>query len=124
METSIMTIFLLLFIHYIADFICQPHEIASTKSHNIEAMLIHIIIYSLITFMFLMFTIPGDIFSFVSVINYTCILGLFHGLTDIVTSKFSKYLWNKGKVGDFFNLIGFDQLIHQTTILMLYYYVL
>jgi hypothetical protein len=47
-----------------------------------------------------------------------------HGVTDYFTSKWTSRLWEEKKVHDFFVVIGLDQLIHATTLLITFNYLI
>lgn len=110
--------FLLLFIHFVADFIMQSDWMAQNKSKKFYPLFIHVAIYSYIFFigsiiigsLFLqdsyLQTLPVKSLIFAG-ITFIC-----HFLTDFVTSRINSYLWSKKEVHWFFVSIGFDQLLH------------
>jgi len=49
---------------------------------------------------------------------------LTHWLSDLFTSRWTSKLWEKKDVHNFFVVIGFDQLIHATTLLITYNYLI
>lgn len=97
----------LLFLHWMADFVCQPDVIAQNKSKDNLALAFHCAIYSSI---FILGT-----FNFV----FAMLLGLLHFPVDYVTSRINSKLYAEGKIHNFFVSIGFDQWIHFVTILLL-----
>jgi hypothetical protein len=128
-----MVLILLFFIHFVADFVGQSQEIATRKSHSINAMLYHIMTYSFITFGLIQFIYIIDLItnntmyvftSFIIILKYTCIIGLLHGLTDIFTSKIAKHFYNQNNLHAFFVTIGFDQFIHYTSIILTLIYMI
>lgn len=103
---ELATITLLLFMHFVADFILQSNWMAQNKSKNNWALFTHVFIYSL----------P---FILISPL-YAAINGLLHLLVDYNTSHLSSKLWANGKVHWFFVVIGFDQLLHALCLLWTY----
>lgn len=93
-----MTILLLIWVHFMADFVFQSHVMSMNKSKNLKWLSLHVLVYSLC---FVWCGVP-----------FTIIVGVTHLIVDGVTSRGTKYLWQKGEVHWFFVLIGFDQAIH------------
>jgi hypothetical protein len=104
---DIYYILYLLFIHWIADFVCQPDVIAQNKSKDNLALFFHCVIYWAI-FWF-------GTFNFI----YAFLLALIHFPIDYITSRLNSKLYAEGKIHEFFISIGFDQWIHFATILLL-----
>jgi len=105
---SIKTIIILIWIHWMADFSFQLPILATNKWENLWALITHTFIYSLPFFFF------GFWFA---VLN-----GISHGCVDFVTSKITHALYEKKRYYRFFVIIGLDQAIHLSIILMLYKY--
>lgn len=97
-------IILALLIHWIADFICQTDYMARNKSTSVKALSLHILVYTLI-----MSTLG---------IKFAIINGMIHFVVDFITSRITKKLWAKQDVHNFFVVIGLDQFIHATTLIM------
>lgn len=97
-----------IWVHFIADFVCQSDWMAINKSKNsllgLAAMSTHIGIYTLI--MMLVFGV-----------QFAILQGVLHLATDMVTSRVTSYLWVKGYRHWFFVMIGLDQAIHLTCLL-------
>jgi hypothetical protein len=96
----------LLVVHYIADFLLQTDWQAQNKSKNWQALIHHVCTYAPC---FLWWGVP-----FVAVTLVT------HFITDAITSRITSRLWAKKQVHWFFAVIGFDQLIHFTTLALTY----
>lgn len=120
----------LLIVHFIADFLLQSDWMALNKSKNREALAAHCFVYALC-----FVPLWGLTFAF-----YTFV---FHYWTDRYTSKCTSKLWfidlypgdglapgellatvNMTKRHWFFVAIGFDQLIHFTTLALTYRFIL
>lgn len=98
----------LIWIHFVADFMFQTDKIAIAKSSSNRALALHVGIYTLPFFYF------GWLFALVN-----CVL---HFATDWCTSRATTYLWKKGDRHNFFVVIGLDQAIHMTCLLVTYWF--
>jgi len=96
---------ILLFIHFIGDFVLQSDWMAVSKSSSWKALSVHILVYTI-------FLVP--FFG----IKFAVVNGVLHFITDAVTSRLTTYLWKKEKRHWFFVVIGFDQFIHTACLLM------
>ncbi len=116
-----MYLIIIQFIHFIADFLCQTREMANNKSKSIKWLSLHVFVYSLVTtFCWLIFTINLE--TLISIFFVTFIT---HWCTDFYTSKLTTYFYIKNNLFAFFSVIGFDQFIHTTTLILTYnYYIL
>lgn len=119
----------LLFIHWVADFVCQTDWMAQNKSKEWKPLLTHTLLYSFVTMalLFIWFHIQYGLFN-----NYLGLLFLcfkfsiitlwFHTVTDYFTSRLNSKLWNEKKVHWFFVSVGFDQFLHYLQLLLTYKY--
>lgn len=123
---NLLTIFIVLFAHYISDFWLQSKNMAEKKSTNIYWLLTHCIVYGIGLFLILFF---GNTLSFINVNGYIELIVfsvlnvIIHFFVDYVTSRITSKLYNKKKYRMFFNVIGFDQLIHTMTLLISFNYI-
>ena len=104
---ALSTIVVLLVLHWVADFVLQSDRVAQNKSKSNLVLLEHITIYSLPFILFF-----GPVFAIVNAI--------IHGLVDYYTSRLTSKLWADGQVHNFFVVIGFDQLLHISTLVITY----
>lgn len=136
---SILHIILILFIHFIADFLCQSRTMATKKSTSVYWLSAHVGVYTLVTFMgWVLFLSIDDGYDndfgdfllrvFVTIYNYGFQLLLFtyvsHWVTDFITSKITTHYYKQEKWFEFFTVIGIDQFIHATTLLLTYGYLI
>lgn len=115
---SELIILTLLFIHWIADFLLQNSNMATKKSKNIYWLATHVAVYS-ITFFFLLIWF----YDFKSVAGFTGFMFITHYITDFYSSRATNKLYQKKKfygLYSFFNVIGFDQFLHQAQIILGY----
>lgn len=107
---------ILMFGHWLADFVCQTDYMALNKSRCNKALTWHVFIYSLVTTVFygiVTLNVAQTAFAF-------AILFGTHWVTDYVTSRASATLWKENKRKWFFTMIGFDQFLHLMIIWSLY----
>jgi hypothetical protein len=109
MTIQVSLLLMLLVMHWIADFVLQSHKMASNKSKSNYWLGLHCLVYGIL---------------FMIVINplFGIITGLAHFVTDYFTSRLTSHLWEKKEVHNFFVVIGFDQLIHVTTLVFTFIY--
>ena len=96
----------IIWLHFLADFIFQTDKMAINKSTSTLWLAIHVAIYTL---PFFWFGWPFALFN-----------GGCHFVTDWFTSRGTSYLWKKEERHWFFALIGLDQAIHMTTLMVSY----
>lgn len=110
---------LIIAVHWIADFLLQNKWMAENKSSSWEALLTHTGVYTLvITALWLLL---GLILPTGHVIILLAITFIVHTAIDFVTSRAGLRVWNSGKTRTFFNIIGFDQLLHYFQLYTTYY---
>lgn len=91
-------------IHYIADFWIQTEHQAISKSESLLPLAKHCISYSL---PFLLF---GPLFALFT--------GVLHFITDLWTSKATSYYFSHNQTRKGFQVVGFDQLIHNICLIV------
>lgn len=106
MTISLSVLLTLVWMHFIADFIFQTDKIAINKSKDSTILLFHVLIYSI---PFLWF---GWIFALTN--------AFLHFIVDYFTSRLTSYLYKQNKRHWFFVVIGLDQAIHMTCLLVTY----
>lgn len=125
----ILNIIYILVTHFVSDFIMQTNEMAKGKSTSIKWLTLHIISYfkGFIWSAVLYFIISSFIFQTVIsawlLIGYCLLNAGLHWVTDYFTSKQTAKLWAQQKVHEFFVMIGLDQLIHATCLILTYYFI-
>lgn len=122
---------ILLFIHWVADFVLQTDKQEKNKSKNNKALISHTLNYSLVWLLLGIFwSISSNIFTNFKylfppggVLLFTGITFILHTITDYFTSRINARLWKEGKVHLFFVSIGFDQFLHFVQLFLTYRYI-
>lgn len=97
---------LLVWVHFIADFVMQSDKVAKGKSGSNKLLLLHVMIYSA-------FLVPfGLAFAAVNM--------ALHFATDYVSSRATSKLWQAGERHWFFVVIGADQAVHMSCLFLTY----
>lgn len=98
-------------VHYIADFLCQTSWMARRKATCTWALTVHVGVYTTVL-------LCGSLIVFEPwfAIVFAGINGVVHGWVDAITSKVTAWAHARGHERTFFNVIGFDQLLHQATL--------
>jgi len=96
----------LVWLHFVADFLLQTDKVAINKSKRNDILALHVSLY-ILPFIWL-----GWQFVIVNQIA--------HFATDWVTSRTASWCYRNDKRHWFFVTIGFDQAIHLTTLFATY----
>lgn len=120
MLIPISTVIVLLFAHFVADFIAQDDYTAINKSKNHFVCMLHSFEY---TFNIIVGAIALWIVGLTNLTDNNFLLiflttFISHWIIDSITSRINSYLWKNEKRHWFFVCIGFDQFLH-VSILML-----
>jgi hypothetical protein len=117
-------ILLILFIHWVADFLFQSEEMAKNKSKSNKWLAIHVLVYSLV------WLIIGTVVSFFTsefcvcdVAKFYAITFVCHFITDYGTSRWTSKLYEDSKFygfPSFFSVIGLDQWLHYAQLIITY----
>ena len=99
-----LNILVLIWLHFIGDFILQTDSMAINKSKSNKYLSLHCAIYSM----------PFLYFGW----KFALVNGLAHFVTDWFTSRITSKLYNEGKRHWFFVVIGLDQSIHMSTLVL------
>lgn len=111
--TQLWQFLALLAVHWIADFVLQTHWQATNKSKNNRALAQHVCVYTSALAAYVSFAFAS---AGMGILIFVAVNGVLHFATDWCTSRMSSRLYAKQDWHNFFVVIGFDQLIHQTTL--------
>ena len=103
-------IIILVWLHYVADFLFQSRKVGESKSGSNKVLLYHVTLYSIPFFWF------GWQFA---VLNAALHFGV-----DWCTSRVTKWAWMNNSMSVFWNTIGLDQAVHMTTLLLTYWWLI
>jgi hypothetical protein len=112
---NLQIIFLFLIVHWIADFVLQTPWQSTNKSTHMGALLSHTAIYSLCWLVISLVFLPAG-----NALLFTGITFLAHTITDYFTSRWTGKLYLKKDYHNFFVVIGFDQILHYTQLILTY----
>lgn len=121
----LVTIIIILFAHFLADFLFQNSWMAKNKSSNNFPLSAHILVYSGILLIpsFFIFDNPVNAWYF------TIINAFLHYCVDYWTSKLSSYCYKNNYMGtnylpniSFWTVIGFDQFLHSSMLISTLFY--
>lgn len=103
---------ILLAAHWFTDFVLQTRWQALNKSKNNIALMQHIATYTGV------FAVASAALFGINtlLVVFVIINGALHFVIDYFTSRISSKLYIKQDWHNFFVVIGFDQLLHQTTL--------
>jgi hypothetical protein len=118
METE-YAIILILFAHFVSDFVFQTDKQAINKSTSNLWLTYHVLAYT--TGIFLTISILSK--SIEIGLLYALLNGCIHWGQDYVTSRINSKLWRENKRHWFFVGIGADQFIHATILILTYSFI-
>jgi hypothetical protein len=98
----------IIWLHFTADFILQSEFMAKGKSKSNKILLYHVSIYSI------PFILIGPL--------YAAVNGALHFVVDYITARMTTKYWEQKRISLFFNVIGFDQVLHFTILMVTYNY--
>lgn len=110
----------ILFIHFIADFICQSDKMALNESFNIWYLLYHVSAYIIIIGIILMpfYIQKPDI----EIGKFFTLNFLTHWIIDFIILRIKAKHWEQRKRHWFFVMIGFEQVLHISILLISWSY--
>jgi predicted membrane protein len=133
---SLIEIFIIIFVHWVADFVCQDEKWALGKSKNWNDLLSHTLTYSLIwalpvCILFGIGNRGGTVEWYViNSLLFVLITFIFHTITDYFTSRIVSKKFAKGEYGSpipnlgGFTVIGGDQVLHYVQLFLTYWIIL
>jgi len=111
-------IILLIFVHWIGDFLFQTYNMAMNKSKNNYMLFNHVLAYTSVWIVIGMF-----FFTLAQVLTFAIITFVFHFAMDYCTSRWTSELHKNGKFYGFpafFSVIGLDQSFHYAQLILTY----
>ena len=114
---DITTVMLILFTHWIADFVCQTDEMAVNKSTSNFWLSLHVFVYTAWLIPLAWYIFDGDVERTLMWVGGNMSL---HYTVDFFTSRINAWFWRNNRRHDFFVMVGLDQLIHYSCLIGLY----
>lgn len=115
----------LLLIHWIADFVLQSGYVSENKGRHFMYLCIHILQYgSILAAMSLILLLTNPTIGLINLMLWVSYNTLLHLIIDFVTSKLTTHYRKYQKTHAFFVILGFDQFLHQVSILIIANYLL
>lgn len=116
---GIIALFIILFLHWVGDFVLQTEWMATNKSKNNKALASHVFSYCSV---FMIACLAYSVFSGQErdYGSFLAITFAAHFGIDYVTSRINKRLWEKKDVHNFFVSVGFDQFLHIIQLVLTY----
>jgi hypothetical protein len=116
---NIITVLIILFIHWVADFLCQTDWQAKNKSTNNNALFMHVASYTAVWIFPMMYFLGIYLGFWFIIITFAA-----HFVTDYFTSRLNAKLYKEGKIYWFFVSVEFDQFLHYVQLLLTFYFLL
>ena len=118
---NIWIVLVIIFFHWIADFVFQSDKEAQGKSKNWKDLLSHTIMYSLLWGIPIIIGKMCGLFG-AQMLLFIPITFCIHTATDFYTSRVNRQLWEQKDTHGFFVSIGFDQFLHYVQLLLTFYF--
>ena len=106
MTIQIELLLLLLWTHFVADFVAQTDSMAKNKSKSWPHLAWHVVVYSTF-FLVLLFDFSPAVVSQYILVNFWL-----HFITDAISSRISSRMHEEKRIHAFFVVVGFDQFVH------------
>ena len=116
---------ILMFAHWVGDFVLQTNSMAINKSKSNWALIKHTIVYSLVMGLATQILIEFNLFGaqyWWAAIMFGLVQFISHTVIDYITSRVSTYYWVNEKRYEFFTNIGLDQYMHFLVLITSLYY--
>ncbi len=109
----------LFFAHWIGDFVLQSDWMARNKSKNWTALTLHVLTYAGVLSLFaaVIAPMPPSRF-FAATAQFVGLNFALHFVTDAITSRITAKLYAANQIHCFFVVVGFDQWIHATCLIL------
>lgn len=116
-------IIVILFVHFLADFIAQTRWQATNKSKHWGALSAHVATYWICLHLFAVLAANVSACWYATFV-WALVNAPLHFVTDAITSRQTSCEWNDGKPTKWFWVwIGFDQWIHAATLIVTWQFI-
>jgi hypothetical protein len=119
-------ILFILIVHWFADFALQTHHMSTRKSSSNYYLSMHVGVYTFTTIVMWALVFPFTSIHVSSLGIWLSFAAIFitHWITDYFTSRLTSKLYKEQRYHDFFVVIGFDQVLHYSQLLITFNYLL
>lgn len=120
---TLTVVMVLLFIHWVSDFLTQTDWQANNKSKSWKALLTHTGIYTITMGIGINICEASDLFNpkyWYSILIFIGVMFISHTIIDYKSSRVTSKLYEEGDIRSFFDIIGLDQYAHYFTIFVSY----
>ncbi len=116
----------ILVVHWFADFVLQTHHMSIRKSRSNYYLTLHVSVYTFSTIVLWAIVFPLTLTHISSLGIWLSFATIFasHWVTDYFTSRLTSKLYKEERYHDFFVVIGLDQVLHYTQLLLTFNYIL
>lgn len=122
-QRILIVVMILLFFHWVGDFLTQTDWQANNKSKSWKALLAHTGVYTVTIGIFIKMCEVSDLFMpiyWYSNLIFMVVLFITHTIIDYKSSRITSKLYEDGNIRNFFNMIGLDQYLHYLAIFASY----
>ena len=104
---SYIFLFIILGFHFVFDFIFQTNEMAQNKSKCIGALSQHVFVYTVGLILCSLYLHMFGYFAVLKVaLHWALLNGIFHWITDFITSKVNSYFYKRATFTTFLLELG------------------
>ncbi|HMS53192.1 MAG: DUF3307 domain-containing protein [Sphingobacteriales bacterium] len=115
-----LTAFIIILAHFVADFLLQTDKMALNKSKSNYWLTMHVLAYTAGMALFTVYMVVFEAQNWLLAAKWLGINACLHWLTDFNTSRLTSILWQRGQRHWFFVAIGFDQVVHYACLMGTY----
>jgi len=135
MNSEVYDILIILFLHFVSDFLLQSRKMGQKKSKSLFWLSLHVFIYTTFLFWGWVCFVGFDDYAIYTVFGIYYMIWISHFLTDFTTSQFTTYAYVKSiekgisiRKRDrwqyvFWAILGLDQFIHHLSLILIYNYI-
>lgn len=121
MEISYQII-IIIFIHWVADFLFQTSKMALNKSKDNRWLLLHVFTYTIVFAVIGLNILDSD--QYLGLLMFCGVTFIAHFIQDYITSRWTSSLYAEkkfyGVFPTFFKVIGLDQFLHYAQLILCY----
>ena len=135
MSNEIVDILIILFLHFVSDFVLQTRRMAQKKSKSLFWLSWHVLVYTTFLFWGWVCFVGFNDYSSYTVFGVFYMVFISHFLTDFTTSKFTTYSYVRSIERNisikkrnrwqyiFWLVLGLDQFVHFLSLILIYNYI-